>query len=369
MSMDALKNESGQDVLPGDQMGPDPVDGMVYNTEEYNRLKAAAPTQGQEGNTEKVETTKTNPETVVSNQEKPNGVDYNSILKEKTGGKFEKWEDLEAKLNETHEVKFENEESKKVFELLKEGKVDDVSDILYKHRILSGVDKLNPADKIKLRMQWDNPEWNQDDVEDEFNEKYAVEKVDENASEEAKAKAERKLERKISTDARAAQDYLTGLKKDLVFPELSKPDTTISDQENELLELNKQFVQGIDKDIPNFRELDLSINDEDVQFTHKFTVEENDKAELSNKSKDYWAYFQSRYYKDGQYDTKKLLEDIYWNENRSKMLKSAVTKALNQGKVETVKGIANADKTRSDQSGIDQKADANRKALEDFILA
>jgi hypothetical protein len=136
---------------------------------------------------------------------------------------------------------------------------------------------------------------------------------------------------------------------------------------NEYEGFSKQYAE-LGNTLKSFDKLDLSITDEDVQFRHEYSVDDNEKADLANKAKDYWHYLKSRYAKDGKFDTQKFAEDIYFNENRSKILKSAVTRAMNLAKAELVKGVANVQDNRTPSPSTNTAAEQARADFEKFLL-
>ena len=348
-----VKNESGELILPASQLNgaADPIPGANYvDDAEYDSLKQG--TKVVSGSDSAADTTTENitadkGSELIAAETPANSIDYDAILKEKTGGKYEKWDDL-LKEREQEEVAL-SETSKKIFEALKSGKEDELADILYQRKMLAGVDKLDAADSIKLKIQYDNPDWTVDDVEDEYEQKYGIGVDKDDMDDNEYAKLERRAQRKIDADAKASKDFLVKLRDEIQLPDFKQAPTVDPEAENfinETTRLQKEFSDNLTNSLNSFKELDLSISDEDVQFAHKFNIQDSEKADLSNKAKDFWQYVQSRYSKDGKYDTQKLLTDIYFNENRSKVIKSAVTRAMNLAKVELVKGVANVQDTR-----------------------
>jgi hypothetical protein len=185
-------------------------------------------------------------------------------------------------------------------------------------------------------------------------------------------KIERRAQRKIDADAKVSKEFLTKLRDEIQLPDFKQAETVDPEAENfinETTRLQKEFSENLQNSLDSFKELDLSIADEDVQFAHKFNIQDSEKADLSNKAKDFWQYVQSRYSKDGKYDTQKLLTDIYFNENRSKVIKSAVTRAMNLAKVELVKGVANVQDTRVPNPSTNLASEQAQADLERFLFS
>jgi len=107
-------------------------------------------------------------------------LDFEALLAEKTGGKFKSVDEI-LKLTEQQvapEINFANDTAKKVFEYLKEGKIDEVVSVYQKQQQLASIDKLDADSILKLKMKQENPELTEDEVEEEFNFKYGVQEAD-----------------------------------------------------------------------------------------------------------------------------------------------------------------------------------------------
>jgi hypothetical protein len=61
------------------------------------------------------------------------------------------------------------------------------------------------------------------------------------------------------------------------------------------------------------------------------------------KDFDLESFYGPRYYKDGKYDTKQLAEDVYFLQNRDKIVNSMVTQAVSKAKADLLKGMKNID--------------------------
>lgn len=388
--MEELRNEEGKIVLPESQYDPlDPVNGAVYMKEEqFEAFKASRPAdnpkvestlpgQEQPGDTSAV--AGADPLNPGSSATLPEGLDYDAIIKAKSGGKFEKWEQIEGLLSQDAKppVLDLDETSAKIIEHLKQGNYAEVSTFLAQQQVLGGLDKLSDAEVLKMKMGIENPDFSDEDIEDEYEQKYGIGVDKEDVDEKEYTKLQRRVERKQAADAKAAREGLGALKADLKLPDLPGSQSSAAAQAtdpetekfiNEFNTLGDQFSQGVQNTLPQLTKLDLSINDKDVQFAHEYSINEMEKADLGNKAKDYWSYLQSRYYKDGQYDTQKYLKDIFIIENFQKILKSAVTRANNQGKIGLARGVANVTDQQNISSSTDFAADARRAGLEDFAL-
>jgi hypothetical protein len=300
-------------------------------------------------------------------------IDFNALLKEKTGGKYEKLEDILSGPT------FENDQSKQIYELLQQNKTQDVFEFLYMQRMLEGSDKLEDAQKIKLKMQMENPEWTPQDIEDEYESLYTMASdAEATLPAEKVAREKRALERRLKADAKAAAEFFNAKKADLKLPELQRaapaanedPQVTeFRQQMTDIAKQNEEFLAAIDKDLSQLAAIDLNVQlDEGVQFEHSFEIPKEEIPQLAQQAKDYWNHFKESYTKDGQWQAKKLLEDLYFLNNRQKILKSAVTRAVNEKHIAIVKTLANATDDPQQIAGADVQAEAARKAYENFLL-
>src|ERR1700739_246454 len=111
-------------------------------------------------------------------------VDELEYLERQTG--YKSWDEIKALKTEAEqlrskaqtpaEIKFANDQSKKLFEAWAEGKEDDVYSYLDTKRKLSAAVNLPAAEAIKLHLQQTNPHFKPEDVEDVFEERYSLPK-------------------------------------------------------------------------------------------------------------------------------------------------------------------------------------------------
>jgi hypothetical protein len=232
---------------------------------------------------------------------------------------------------------------------------------------------MSAEDVIKLKMQIDNPDYTEEDINDEYEQKFGVGVSKDDVEESEYAKWERRAQRKLTAESKTAKEFLSRLKDSIALPDFAASTTAQPNPEaenfvNQLSSFGDQFNESLSENIRSLSKLDLGISDKDVQFPHEYTIQDAEKAELSNKASNYWSYIQSRYTKDGKYDTQKLLKDIYLVENFDKVMKSAVTRAMNQAKVELVKGVANVQDTRIANPAGNFAEDQSKRDYENFLL-
>lgn len=379
MTFEPLKNNEGADVYPSSAALFVDKPGVVFDDTQYNDLKNPPPTS-EPATTQSADPV--NPEPVIpaatepistSEPVTPPSIDYDAILKERTGGKVEKWDDLMAKLDQP-DLTFGNEKSRKLFDYLREGKQDEVFDLLQKERLLINAETMSDSDKVKLKIQLDNPDWNIDDVEDEYQDRFGIRVDKDEVTDEVYAREQRKAERKLASEVKVAKEYFDSLKGALELPDLTKPataDPRLAQYESQLTEIqniNDRFMSAVDSQATALGSIDLSVNDKDVQFTHSFEIPEADKPALIAAAKDYWNEFNRMYAKDGSYNATQLMQDLYILKNLPGIIKSAVAKSANEKHIGVVRNIANVSDTPVSTAPVDIQAAAARAEKARFIL-
>jgi hypothetical protein len=262
------------------------------------------------------------------------------------------------------EPEFTNDVSKAIYENIVSGNLEKVAEVLYEQSVLEKAIKgeMDTEDIIKLKMSYENPDFTEEEVEEEFLSKYGLEEPDELASDEeiARYKKEKsRIEREMKRELKSAQSVLTQRKGEIKLPDVQTKaaevdiDSLLSERmsklESESLEAAKaerdKYVSAIDPAAKSLSGFEVSFKDEDVSFDGKFTISDEEKAILRNKAESFSLedYYGNRYYKDGSYDVKALMEDIYFLENKDKIIQSFVKQAVNNAKLGVIKSIKNVD--------------------------
>lgn len=262
--------------------------------------------------------------------------------------------------------------SKTIYEKLVNKDVSELADMLYEQKVLSSLDTMSDADIIKLQMAYEYPDLTIDEIEEEFNSKYKVDMdIDEDTLTESEIQDKRKqlekqqkaISREMKKTVREAKQSLQEMKKDIDFPDIisqiqSANNAPISEeaisqylakQQNEQQEAyaqaRKAYESSIQDGLNSFDGFSVNYKDEDVQFDGKYNLTQEDKASLqeSLKNFDLESFYGNRYFKDGKYDTKQLAEDVYFLQNREKVVNAMVTQAVSKAKADLLKGMKNID--------------------------
>lgn len=262
--------------------------------------------------------------------------------------------------------------SKTIYDKLVNKDISELADMLYEQKVLSSLDSMSDEDVVKLKMAYDYPDLTPDEIEEEFNAKYKVEnRIDEDAmtdeeiaiAKKQMEKEQKTLNREMKKLVREAKDSLSELRQDIDFPDiLSQIQKTSNEpvsedaisqilakqqeeQQAAYLEARKVFESSIEDGLKAFDGFAVNYKDEDVQFDGKYNLTQEDKAALQGVLKDFdlEGFYGNRYFKDGKYDTKQLAEDVYFLQNRDKIVSAMVTQAVSKAKADILKGMKNID--------------------------
>lgn len=276
-----------------------------------------------------------------------NILDEDEFIKSKTEGKFENWDQLVQALNTEKKPKFENEVSEKVYNMLLEGKTSELYEILEKKHFAENLQKMDDEQVLKAYIKATNPEFDEDDIEDEYTEKYTLDEFD---IDESKLKREqKKLSQRLKGDVVKAKGYFESLAQDIKLPELSKAEK-VSQSSNEDAEMERliqeqrsAFIESLKGVEAKVSSLPFQWKDEkaNVSVNGKFDIPAQELSKYKQAAEDLENYQVTRYFKDGKYLTDRMVKDLYIADNFDKILNSAISQAVNQTKLEMLKNSKN----------------------------
>jgi hypothetical protein len=284
--------------------------------------------------------------------------------------------EVEVEVYEPVSYEWKDDFSKTIYDKLVNKDISDLADMLYEQKVLSSLDDMSDEDVIKLQMAYDYPELTPEEIEEEFQSKYIVEKdFDEDLLTEDEIAVKRKqlekqtkaIQREMKKMVGQAKQNLQELRMDIDFPDIlsqmqnAEPSQDainkyLARQEEEqslaYQQARNMFESSIDDGLRTFDGFTVNYKDEDVQFDGKYNITQEDRAGLQGmlKSFDLESFYGNRYFKDGRYDTKQLAEDVYFLQNRDKILSSMVTQAVSKAKADILKGMKNIDYSNQPRS-------------------
>lgn len=320
---DSLKSEVSNDTI-------EPTEPLVESILE--------PTESIiEDTTEVVETVDTDEETEVEDI-----LDEEDFIKQRTGGKYSTWEELEEAINQEKqaEISFENETSKAIYHMLAEGKINEVADLLQKKTFAETLKDKSEEDVLKAYIKATNPDFDKDDIEDEYNEKYVI---DEYAFDDSKLKREqKKLNQRIKGDVANAKEFFNSLAEDIKFPQYAPQQIEEADN-TEVEQARANFLSSLNGVEKRIGSLPFEWKDEktNIAINGKFDIPGQELTKYREAAENLENYYVGRYYQDGKYNTDLILKDLYIADNFNKIVNSVVSQAVNQTRLETLKKSKN----------------------------
>jgi len=300
-------------------------------------------------------------------------IDEDDFIKSKTEGKFSSWEEVYEAIEQQAQPKFENELSEAVYQMLLEGKTEEIFEILGTKQFADDVQNLPDEDVLKAYIKVNNPDFDDNDVEDEFNESYAI---DEYQFDESKLKREqKKLSQRIKNDVQDAKEFFEGLAQDIKLPELSRRQTEQAPQEDvemdamiqEQRSLYLNSLNGVESRIGAlpFQWRDDKAN---MSVNGKFDIPAQELSKYRQAAENLEDYQVNRYYKDGQYQSDKMVKELYIADNFDKILNSAISQAVNQTRLEMLKQSKNIQSEQFTSGTFKPNAADDERAMLDQLF-
>lgn len=304
--------------------------------------------------------------------------DGRNYLKEKLG--YEDWdsakneiETLRNKAQTPAEIKYANEQSKKLAEAWQAGKMDEVFNYLSEDRELqkmtsAEVNKGTAADIIKLgmRLRYKDEGLTDQEINYKYNKMYSIPKEPSIKSDETEEEFEdRKKEWKeivedVETnkiiDAKVARKELEKFKTELKFPEIAQVETTTykpptSEEQAMALEAAKRFVQTAQEEINKFEGFTVDYKNKDVDIKSTYALSPEEKSNVISKmqllaDKDYNsnAIFAERWVNDDNtFNFNQMAKDIAILETYDKAGQKFVADSANKAIKQFIKDKHNVD--------------------------
>lgn len=300
-------------------------------------------------------------------------IDEDDFIKSKTEGKFSSWEEVYEALEQQAQPKFENELSEAVYNMLLEGKTEEIFEILGTKQFAEDVQNLPDEDVLKAYIKVNNPDFDDDDIEEEFNESYSI---DEFNFDESKLKREqKKLSQRIKNDVQDAKEFFESLAQDIKLPELSRRQAEQAPQEDAEMEamiqeqrsLYLNSLNGVESRIGTlpFQWRDDKAN---MSVNGKFDIPAQELSKYRQAAENLEDYQVNRYYKDGQYQSDKMVKELYIADNFDKILNSAISQAVNQTRLEMLKQSKNIQSEQFTSGTFKPNAADDERAMLDQLF-
>ena len=297
-------------------------------------------------------------------------LDEEDFIKQRTDGKYSSWDELQAALQEqqVQQVKFDNEVSEVLYNLIAEGKINEVADILYNKKIADEI-KTKPDDEVlKSYIKFQNPEFDNDDIEAEYQEKYSI---DEFAFDESKLKREqKKLNQKVKNDVSEAREFFESMSEEIKFPQYTQQQQVEPQEDTEAQEERQKFLDSLNGVESRIGSIPFNWKDDkaSLSINGKFEIPAQEASKYREAAESLQDYYGERYYQDGKYNSEKLLKDLYIADNFEKIVQSVISQTANQTRIEMLKQRKNITTDTEQQGTYRPSAADEEKSLLDKLF-
>jgi hypothetical protein len=291
-------------------------------------------------------------ETKVEEQMPTESFDTNQFIKERFGyDSVEQAEQEFKKLKEQPSFEFKDDVSKSLFDAIKEGKADDVYEILNQQKRLEKLtnSELTPdlaAEIVKMNIKNKYKDLSTDDVELLFYDQHFVPLKPEQGYDESDEDYAGKVktwqsqadyaERKLMIEAKVIRPELEKLKSEIKLPDIYNEAgrEAESQEEFEIMQQARSiYEKTLDSDFQSFSGFNVSVKDEDVEIPISFNVAEDERLAMKNDLTDFDSdsYFENRWFsEDGKPKVQQIMADKYLLENREKIFSKIANEAASQ---------------------------------------
>jgi hypothetical protein len=278
--------------------------------------------------------------------------DSNQFVKERFGyDSVEQAEQEFKKLKEQPSFEFKDDVSKSLFDAIKEGKADDVYEILNQQKRLEKLtsSELTPdlaAEIVKTNIKNKYKDLSTDDVELLFYDQHFVPLKPEQGYDESDEDYAGKVktwqsqvdyaERKLMIEAKVIRPELEKLKSEIKLPDIYNEAgrQAESQEEFEIMQQARSiYEKTLDSDFQSFSGFNVSVKDEDVEIPISFNVAEDERLAMKNDLTDFDSdsYFENRWFsEDGKPKVQQIMADKYLLENREKIFSKIANEAASQ---------------------------------------
>ena len=277
------------------------------------------------------------------------------------------------------EPEFANEDSKRLFEMLKAGRLEEVKDML--NASLADYSKLAPIDKIKAQLRKQSPDLDENDLNEYIQDKYHLYSEDHQDYDD---KSSRKGRVALKMDASQAQAFLEGTKKPLSIPEQFKTaqgsvnneeviSSYLKGEEARMVESQKAasitWQQTVDKELAVIPPMKFKLSD-NTEVEYNLTETEKNQLKTNLRSANISSIFNDLGWvdKDGKENLLKLAHDMHLIKNKDTIIRAATKQQAVAEKLKIVKTLNNVNLERTSPTGTQSTDDEDASRMEDMFL-
>lgn len=274
--------------------------------------------------------------------------------------KWNKFRDYETNPPAAPEIKWENDESKRFYDLLRENKRDEIREFLNQQYQIDRLEKLNidnvssAAEVLKTNLQFKNKNLSPDDIAFMIEESYArpskpLQEIDETEDEYKLRFSQweqqvQRIDRKMIIDAKLAQNEIPSYKSHIVLPDIPQPQvqqTGPSQEDLAAMEAGRRaYLNAVASDYQKFNGFTVTAKDGDAQLPISYVVDPQENVAtrqlLENFNTD--TFFSNRWFdENGTPKVTAMQEDLYLLQNRDKIFQKIANEAVAQAALNRVK--------------------------------
>ena len=323
------------------------------NVPQVQQAVEVAPTATNEPNNEQ--------QSAQVNQEGQNSVsqpsvfDPNSFMKERFGfDTVDEAEETFSRLieeNERNQFQFKDDISKTLFDAIREGKADDVYEVLNQQKKLeklttSELTSEIAAEIVKTNIKNKHKALSNEDVELLFYDQFFVPLKPEQGYDESDDDYAAKVnqwqsqvdytERRLMIEAKVLKPEIEKLRSEITLPDIYNESGREAESQAEfeiMQEARSIYERTLDSDFQSFNGFNVSVKDEDVEIPISFNVAEEERLAMKNDLEDFDTdlYFENRWFnKEGKPNVQQIMADKYLLENREKIFSKIANEAASQ---------------------------------------
>ena len=282
--------------------------------------------------------------------------DFDTLLKEKSSGKYNSLSDIENALKEadnkpldTSKV-FANEQMEKLNSYIKDG--GTVENFVTSQMV--DYKAMGDMDAVRTKVQMENPTLTETEVELMITSRYSLNSEDYTDREVQLAKI------KLKQDGQSARQELATFKE-----KMSVPQAKIDQEEfnKNLIQQKANWAKQVEEVVGGMDKMEFSIN-KDTNYNHTITPDE--KAMLIKDSSNLEKFFEKYMDGNGQTDIRRFNNDLYIMQNFDKILAGAIAQSHSLGKEDIVKDLTNPSFT-PDSKSTEEKPKTAQDHVRDAI--
>lgn len=320
--------------------------------------------------------------------------DESAYLKSKFG--YEKPDDLLKELTELRIAKekgfeFANDESRRVFEYIKENKEDELYSVLDQKRRVDRLLKADLSDKsaaaelIKLNYKTENKDLTDAEVDFLFKKRFGtpatpVQSLDESDEEFTNRKSSweetvKEKEMEMSIEAKVAKPKLEKLKAELVLPDIKRAEPQQSNDQSpeEVAKYEKareRYLKGIDSVFEKFSGFNMTYKSEAGDIPISYVTNEEQKGAFKQSMSDFdlGKMIQERWFPEEENPNFGLLtEDVYFLRNKEAILQKVASESYAKGFANYLKNKSNINIQTPQQTFTPENTTTDREKQIDYI--